>query len=116
MFVCKCLSAVATIASKNVCMHLLATTGVRCAAGKPVALKTGLYHVVADVGLTEPEELPVERLVAELQGGRRAFTMFPENGCDMPGQEHLVKDGSGALTVPPVAAKPALMLEDLPTF
>ncbi len=98
-------------------MQLLVVTGARLAAGKPVALKVGRYHMVTHVWITEPEEFPVERLVAELQAGKRAFTMSRKDGRDVPGQElHVVNDGSGALTVAPVAAKPGAMLEDLPSF
>ncbi len=98
-------------------MELLVTTEARFAAGKPVALKSRGYHVLAHEWITEPAALPVNRLVAELRGGKRAFTMSQKEGRNLPGQElHLVHDGAGVLTVVPVAAKPGVMLEDLPSF
>ena len=98
-------------------MQMLVITGARLADGKPVALKVGRYHTVTHVWITEPAELPVERLVAEMQGGNRAFTMFQKDGRNLPGQElHVVSDGAGAWTVAPVALKPGVMLEDLPSF
>lgn len=69
------------------------------------------------VWITEPAALPVEKLIAELQGGKRAFTMSQKDGRNVPGQElRVVTDGAGALSVEPVAVKPGAMLEDLPLF
>ncbi len=98
-------------------MELLVVTAARFDASKLVALKVGRYHMTPHVWIAEPEQATVPAVVRQIESGRRAFTMLEKEGQRLPGQElHIVNDGTGALTVAPVAVKAGAMLEDLPAF